>query len=137
MSNLANPKIFIAEDDDAILELLNIRLRDAGYETFHATDGLQAIAEIYKVAPDAVILDIGLPKQDGFGVLEQIRSTPRYWKTPVLMLTARHAAADVKRAIEAGAQDYLAKPFEVSELLVRLERLLRGRGRMARMPDSH
>jgi two-component system OmpR family response regulator len=134
MSSLTNPKIFIAEDDDAILELLKIRLEDAGYETFHATDGLTAVSEIYKIAPDAVILDIGLPKLDGFGVLEQIRSTPRYWKTPVLMLTARHAAADVKRAIDAGAQDYLAKPFEVGELLVRLTRHLRGRARPANTP---
>lgn len=136
MWNLANLKIFIAEDDDAILELLRIRLKGAGYDTFYATDGLKAVSEIIKVGPDAIILDIGLPKLDGFGVLREIRNIPRFCKTPIVMLTARHATADVQRAIQAGAQDYLAKPFEVGELLVRLTRHLRGRVRTVRTTDG-
>jgi DNA-binding response OmpR family regulator len=132
MLHQTNLKIFIAEDDEAILELLKIRLKAANYDTAHASDGVKAVAEISKTAPDAIILDIGLPNLDGFGVLAAVRCNPRFWKTPVVMLTARHASADVKRAIDAGAQDYLAKPFEVGELLVRLTRLLRGRVRAVR-----
>lgn len=135
MWNLANLRVFVAEDDDSILELLKIRLRGAGYQTFHATDGVKAVAEINKVGPDAIILDIGLPKLDGFGVLREVRNTPRFCRTPVIMLTARHAAADVQRAINAGAQDYLAKPLDVGELLVRLTRHLRGRVRTVRASD--
>jgi len=137
MSYSTNLRIFVAEDDEGIRELLKIRLKAAGYDTFFAADGHKAVTEISKVAPDCIILDIGLPKLDGFGVLDAVRTNLRFWKTPVLMLTARHAAEDVQRAIDAGVNDYLAKPFDVGELLVRLTRLLRGRVRTVRPSHLH
>ena len=123
-SGIRNLRIFIAEDDPAILELLRVRLELAGYATFFARDGEAAIDGICNVKPDCVILDIGLPKQDGFAVLRTLRSHNSTRSIPVLMLTARNDAADVKQALAGGAQDYLAKPFDDQNLLARVARLL-------------
>jgi len=122
---MANPKIFIAEDDDAILELLRIRLEIAGYSTFFARDGAAALTGIDKIMPDGIILDIGLPVRDGFEVLRAVRANRRLHAIPILMLTARHDVTDVQRAIGYGAQDYLTKPFDDQKLLARVARLLR------------
>ena len=122
---MPNPKIFIAEDDDAILELLRIRLEIAGYSTFFARDGLAALAGIDKFMPDGIILDIGLPLRDGFEVLRAVRANRRLHAIPILMLTARHDVSDVQRAIGYGAQDYLTKPFDDQKLLARVARMLR------------
>jgi len=122
---MPSPRIFIAEDDGAILDLLRIRLELAGYSTLYARDGIEAITSITKSLPDGIILDIGLPHRDGYEVLRAIRSNRRTWSIPVLMLTARHDSSDVQRAIANGAQDYLAKPFEDQKLLARVARLVR------------
>ena len=122
---MPSPKILVAEDDCAILDLLRIRLELAGYSTLYARDGMAAITEITRNVPDGVILDIGLPRRDGFEVLGAIRSNRRTWGIPVLMLTARHDSTDVQRAIANGAQDYLAKPFDDQKLLARVARLVR------------
>ena len=122
---MPNPKIFIAEDDDAILELLRIRLEIAGYSTFFARDGVAALTGIDKIMPDGIILDIGLPLRDGFEVLRAVRANRRLHAIPILMLTARHDVSDVQRAIGYGAQDYLTKPFDDQKLLARVARMLR------------
>jgi DNA-binding response OmpR family regulator len=122
---MPSKRIFIAEDDAGILDLLRIRLELAGYSTSHARDGQAAIVAITTCAPDAVILDIGLPTRNGFEVLQNIRAHRRTRDVPVLMLTARHENSDVQRAILAGAQDYLAKPFDDQMLLARVARLVR------------
>jgi DNA-binding response OmpR family regulator len=122
---MPDPKIFIAEDDDSILELLRIRLGLAGYVTLFARDGQAAVDGINNAMPDAVILDIGLPNRNGFEVLSMLRANRRTREIPVLMLTARHEASDVQRAIAGGAQDYLAKPFDDQMLLARVARLIR------------
>jgi two-component system OmpR family response regulator len=122
---MPNPTVFIAEDDNTILELLRIRLGVAGYATLYARDGIAAIAGIGNSLPNAVVLDIGLPKCDGFEVLQALRANVRTRNIPVLVLTARHDASDVQRAIACGAQDYLAKPFDDQKLLARVARLLK------------
>ncbi|WP_254601084.1 response regulator transcription factor [Caulobacter sp. S45] len=118
-------RIFVAEDDAAIAELLTTRLEIAGYRVNVAHDGANALRLILLKPPAAVILDVNMPKLDGFSVLRTMRSHPACARTPVLMLTARKSAADVRMAREYGANDYLAKPFEDSQLLTRVERLLR------------
>jgi DNA-binding response OmpR family regulator len=122
---MPSPMIFIAEDDDTILDLLRIRLELAGYSTKFARDGLAAVNGIKRQIPDGIVLDIGLPIWDGFEVLNAIRTDRRTAHIPVLMLTARHDSSDVKRAIAAGAQDYLSKPFDDQKLLARVARLVR------------
>lgn len=120
-------RVFIAEDDRALLELIEIRLQLAGYQTAFARDGMEALRAIGLTRPSGVILDINMPKLDGFGVLKALKSTPHTADIPVMVLTARHAPQDVERAISLGAKDYLAKPFKDEMLLLRVARLLRVR----------
>jgi DNA-binding response OmpR family regulator len=115
-------KIVIAEDDDAVLELVTIRLELAGYHTVPARNGFQALKRIQDTKPDGLILDIGMPLLDGFGVLHELAK--RAEKLPVCVLTARHSEQDVRRAILMGASSYLAKPFDDKKLLERVAHML-------------
>jgi len=120
-------RIFIAEDDRNLLELLTTRLSVAGYDTAFGRDGWEAIDGIHSTRPDAIILDVNMPRLDGFGVLRHIRKSPLVANIPVMMLTARNAPGDVKEALALGARDYLAKPFSDALFLARVARLLRAR----------
>jgi two-component system OmpR family response regulator len=121
------PRIFIAEDDDAILDLLVTRLQIAGYNTAHERDGLAALEAIRRAPPSACILDVNMPRLDGFQVLKRLRADPLTAHVPVLVLTARRGTDDIKMAVRLGATDYLSKPFEDELLLQRVARLLRKR----------
>ena len=123
--SIRQPRVFIAEDDAAILELVVTRLELAGFETRSARNGWRAFEAIQAMKPDAVILDIMMPGMDGFGVLRSMRATRVLAKTPVMMLTARGAFDDVTRALDSGANDYLTKPFDDQELVMRVHRLTR------------
>lgn len=118
-------RILIAEDDPAILDLVRTRLELSGYATLAARDGYRALEGIRTNRPAAVILDIGLPGMTGYDVLTALRRTERSRLLPVLMLTARHGAEDVKKAIALGARDFVAKPFDDQQLLARVARLVR------------
>ena len=119
-------RVLVVDDDRAILELVCTRLTLAGYDAFQARDGAEAISRLNGLKPQAMVLDLNMPKLDGFGVLQTL-GRERALKTPTLVLTARHAAADVQKAVELGARDYLAKPFKDQQLLMRVSRLLRPR----------
>lgn len=125
-------KVVIAEDDPGIFELLTVRLELAGYHTIGARDGHQAIDRIRNSQPSAVVLDIGMPHLDGFGVLEYMQQQGAHRYTPTLVLTARHSTVDVHRAIGLGAADYLAKPFDDRQLLIRVGRLVKLREQLDR-----
>ena len=120
-------RIFIAEDDRSVLELLTTRLGLAGYDTVYGRDGWEALDGIHSTHPAAIILDVNMPRLDGFGVLHHLRKSPRVAHIPVMMLTARNAPGDIKEALALGARDYLAKPFTDAQLLARVARLLRPR----------
>lgn len=122
-----SPRIFVADDDPAILDLITIRLELAGYQTLQARDGWEALDGIYASRPAAVVLDIGMPRLDGLGVLRHLRKTPRFASLPVMMVTARNTPIDVRSAMELGARDFLAKPFEDAQILSRVARMLRRR----------
>jgi two-component system OmpR family response regulator len=116
-------RILAVDDDPAILELIVTRLSLAGYQTFYARDGQEALRRLAEVRPAGLVLDINMPGLDGFGVLEHLAKTGA--RLPTLVLTARNQGDDVQRAIQLGARDFLAKPFEDKQLLARVARLVR------------
>ena len=115
--------ILIAEDDQQIREALDRILRFEGYETVLAKDGAAALEAFDQHAPDAALLDVMMPFVDGLSVVRKLRD--RGNRTPILMLTARQETPDRVAGLDAGADDYLAKPFELDELLARVRALLR------------
>src|SRR5277367_3934842 len=121
----ANPLIVLVEDEEHLAQGLLFNLQAEGYRTHHESDGDAALAYLLAVKenPAAIVLDCMLPGADGFTIVRALREAQHY--TPVLMLTARSRPNEVLEGIEAGADDYLAKPFDLSILLVRLKSLLR------------
>jgi two-component system response regulator MprA len=119
-------KVLIVDDDRALRDALRRALGLAGYDIALAEDGQEALAQAAAVAPDAMVLDVGLPGIDGLEVCRQLRGSGN--RLPVLMLTARDAIADRIDGLDAGADDYLVKPFDVGELKARLRALLRRSG---------
>jgi len=118
-------RILVVDDDPAVSGALQRALRLEGYEVTLAGDGPKALEEVAVRPPDAVVLDIGLPTVDGLDVCRRMRAAGD--DTPVLMLTARDAIEDRVEGLDAGADDYLVKPFALAELLARLRALLRRR----------
>jgi len=117
-------RVLIVEDDDDIAQVLQRSLRLEGYETRIAGDGEAALGAANDFVPDLVVLDLGLPKLDGMDVARRLRAAD---DVPILMLTARDALESRVAGLDAGADDYLVKPFERQELLARLRALLRRR----------
>jgi two-component system copper resistance phosphate regulon response regulator CusR len=120
-------RILVVEDDDRMADMLHRSLQEQGYAVDVAHDGEQALYQAVVNAYDAVVLDVSLPRRDGFTVAQQLRA--RGSRVPVLMLTARDSLRDRVSGLDAGADDYLTKPFELDELFARLRALLR------RMPE--
>jgi two-component system, OmpR family, response regulator MprA len=120
---LATLDILVVDDDSSLRTALDRALKLEGYRVSFAHDGRQALQMMTGGAQDAVILDLGLPLMDGLEVCRRVRE--RGDRTPVLMLTARDAVTDRVEGLDAGADDYLVKPFALDELLARLRALLR------------
>jgi two-component system KDP operon response regulator KdpE len=116
------PRILIVDDEPQILRFLRASLPPHGYECVEASTGSQAIKAFAKERPDALILDLGLPDQDGFAVIEAIRASAL---TPIIVLSARNDVEGKVKALELGADDYVTKPFDMAELLARLKAALR------------
>jgi two-component system response regulator MprA len=119
-------RLLIVEDEAAVREALTRALESEGYELALAEDGAQALAMIAQSPPDAVVLDVMLPGIDGLEVARRVRG--HHNPLPILMLTARGAVGDRVAGLDAGADDYLVKPFALEELLARLRALLRRTG---------
>jgi DNA-binding response OmpR family regulator len=117
------PRVLVVEDRREVLEVLQRTLRDNGYDVVTAMDGESALTIALDSHPDVMILDIGLPRKNGLEVSRELRS--RGVTAPVLMLTARDTVGDKIEGFEAGADDYLSKPFDYDELLARVRALLR------------
>lgn len=120
-------RILVVEDESAIAELVAINLRHAGHEVTVAADASQAQVEVDSVLPDLVVLDWMLPGQTGLALARQWRSTPRTRTMPIIMLTARAEESDKIVGLDAGADDYVAKPFSTQELMARIRAVLRRR----------
>ena len=119
-----DPRVLVVEDDQDIATVLQRSLRMEGYEVRVAVDGEAALDEATRFHPDLVVLDLGLPKLDGMEVARRLRGAD---DVPILMLTARDELDSRVAGLDAGADDYLVKPFERQELLARLRALLRRR----------
>jgi two-component system, OmpR family, response regulator MprA len=116
-------QVLVVEDDENVRQTLDSALRFAGHEVVAVADGDEALNEITRREPDLIVLDVMMPRVDGLTVCRMVRE--RGYRTPILVLTARHEVADRVAGLDAGADDYLAKPFALDELLARVRALLR------------
>ena len=116
-------QVLVVDDEPPMRTALTRALQLGGFEVALAADGEHGLSQISELEPDLVVLDVMMPHLDGLGVCRQLRA--RGDRTPVLMLTARDAVADRVEGLEAGADDYLVKPFALEELLARIRALLR------------
>ncbi len=127
MDFLATPRALVVEDDQAISSLLAFIFQREGYAVEALHDGMQADDRISstQAPPDVVILDILLPRVDGFALLRKIRQEPAWKDVPVVMISALGDEQNVVRALDLGANDYVPKPFQPEELKARVRRLIR------------
>ncbi|WEV64911.1 MtrAB system response regulator MtrA [Bifidobacterium sp. ESL0732] len=116
-------KIFIVDDDKALSEMLSIVLQDKGFDTVVCEDGLRAVDMFPLIKPDLILLDVMLPGMNG---IEVARTLGSHSRVPIIMLTAKTDTLDVVNGLEAGADDYVTKPFNTDELLARINARLRG-----------
>ncbi|PZF61733.1 DNA-binding response regulator [Curtobacterium sp. MCBD17_013] len=124
-------KILIADDDAQLVRALSVTLGARGYEIVTARDGRAALDAVITQRPDLVLLDLGMPRLDGLGVLEALRA---WTQVPVLVLSGRTDSADKVDSLDAGADDYVTKPFQMDELLARLRALGRRRASAEEVP---
>ena len=117
--------VLIVEDDNNIADLLRLYLEKEGYAVSIASDGLKGVKQFREVQPALVLLDVMLPGMDGWGVCRTIRAESR---TPIIMLTAKSETEDKVQGLKTGADDYITKPFEMKEVLARIEAVLRRSG---------
>lgn len=119
--------VLVVEDDEHIAQVLKFMLERQGYQVTHAADGRAACSHIesLETVPALVLLDVMLPYIDGFEIVRIIRDRPAWADVPIVMLTAKAMERDIVRALDAGANDYVVKPFQPNELLARMRRFLR------------
>jgi DNA-binding response OmpR family regulator len=127
--------VLIAEDDETLAGLMADSLRDAGYLTRCAGDGIDAINLILETKPSSVLLDLGLPRLSGTDICGMVRKSEAVQHIPILIISGRSALQDRLQAFDMGADDYLTKPFEMDELVARVAAVLQ-RGHQARPVEA-
>lgn len=125
--------ILVVDDDQAVRDSLARSLQYSGYEVSTAVDGIEALARLSALRPDAVVMDVMMPRLDGLETTRMLRSTGN--DVPILVLTARDAVGDRVDGLDAGGDDYMAKPFSLDELLARLRALVRRAGSVNESTD--
>src|SRR5579864_8694541 len=123
LPRMEHGRVLVVEDDEHVRDAVARALRYEGYDVHTAVDGNDALLRVDDVSPDVIVLDVLMPGSDGLEVCRRLRERGDH--TPVLMLTARHEVTDRVAGLDAGADDYLVKPFALDELLARLRALLR------------
>jgi DNA-binding response OmpR family regulator len=118
------PLVLVADDDEDIRSLVTFRLEKSGYRVLVACDGEEALALALEHTPDLAVLDVMMPKLDGYEVTRRLRKEDTTRAMPIILLTARAQEADVARGFESGADDYLRKPFSPQELRARVQAIL-------------
>jgi DNA-binding response OmpR family regulator len=127
MTDRTKPLVLVADDEEDIRALVAFRLERAGYEVITAADGEEALTLATTRLPDLVVLDMMMPKATGLEVTRSLRELDETKEIPVILLTARAQEADVARGFEAGADDYVKKPFSPQDLQLRVQTLLERR----------
>ena len=120
----ARPLILAADDDEDILELVTFRLERSGYTVVQARDGEEAFQLAREKQPDLAVLDVMMPKMDGFELTRRLRADETTSRIPIILLTARAQDADLQQGFDAGADDYIRKPFSPQELRARVQAIL-------------
>jgi two-component system phosphate regulon response regulator PhoB len=128
LSSLTKPTILVVEDEAPLLTLLRYNLEKQGFRVEEAADGQEALVRVAEARPDLILLDWMLPALSGLEVCRQIRRRPNTRDLPIIMVTARTEDQDAVRALDTGADDYIAKPFAMEALLARIRALLRRSG---------
>jgi DNA-binding response OmpR family regulator len=118
------PVVLAADDDEDILALVTFRLERSGYTVLQARDGAEALELAREQTPDLAVLDVMMPKMDGFELTRQLRADEATSRMPIILLTARAQDTDVQQGFDAGADDYLRKPFSPQELRARVQAML-------------
>ena len=118
-------RILLAEDEQQIGDMVTFKLTNSGHRVVRVGDGEAALAAAERDRPDVIILDVMMPLVDGFAVLGRLKSNPELRAIPVIMLTARGQERDVLSGLQAGATDYIVKPFSLKELIARVDVALR------------
>ncbi len=117
-------RVLVADDDENLLAIVSYRLERSGYAVIAANDGEEAVRLAVEQRPDLAVLDVMMPKLDGYEVTRRLRRHEETSRMPVILLTARAQEADVARGFEAGADDYVRKPFSPQELRARVQAIL-------------
>jgi len=116
-------KILVVDDERHIVRLVEVNLTRAGYDVVSAYDGVEALEKVEEDMPDMIVLDVMMPRMDGFEVLKNLQADPKYKDIPVIMLTAKAQDADIFKGWQSGVSSYLTKPFNPKELLVFVQRI--------------
>ena len=118
---MSKKKILIVEDEDQLAYIVKIRLEASGYDVITAYDGQEGLKKARSEVPDLIILDVMLPKIDGFKVCGLLKNDSRYSSIPIIIFTARAHEKDIQTGKKMGADDYIAKPFQPNELLEKIQ----------------
>lgn len=118
-------KILVVEDETLLADILKVRLEKNNYEVITAYDGKKALEKTYKEKPDLVVLDLGLPKLDGYMVCSLLKRDKRHTSIPIVILTARDQKEDLEMGEKVGADAYITKPFKFKKLLSKIKELLK------------
>lgn len=120
---MAKKKVLAVDDQKNIVRLVQVNLEKEGYQVITAYDGVEAIEQVAKEKPDLIVLDVMMPRKDGFGVLKDLKANPEWKDIPVIMLTAKAQDADIFRGWTSGVDSYLTKPFNPHELITFVKRI--------------
>jgi len=121
---MPGPTILVVDDDPVILDLLTVNFELEGYTVLRGCDGAEALAVTREQRPDTVVCDIMMPKRSGLEVVAELKADPATAGIPVVLVSAKALASDVRAGRDAGADDYVTKPFDPDDLLARVDRLV-------------